>query len=136
VHCGCAALGSARDRSGEQISKPGPRYIPSERINDATFSLRKRRMITAEITNDASEEISSAIATGIFNVWCTRSNAVGGKATECGEAWIRPSLHATVLVSLKASRMLRTALPINARVALFSLNGRVVAMNSKHAQIQ
>src|SRR5260221_12715913 len=93
-------------------------------------------MITAEITNDASEEISRVIATGIFNVWYTRSNAVGGKATECGEAWITPSLHATVLVSLKASRRLRTALPINARVALFSLNGRAAAMNSKHAQIQ
>jgi hypothetical protein len=93
-------------------------------------------MITAEITSDAKEEINRVIATGIFNAWCTRSNAAGGKATECGEAWIRPSLHATVLVNLKASRMLRKALPINARVALFLLIGRVAATNSKHAQIQ
>jgi hypothetical protein len=47
---------------------------------------RRRRMINSEITSDAKEEISSVIAIGIFNVWCTRSNAVGGKATACAEA--------------------------------------------------
>ena len=64
-------------------------------------------MITAEITSDAKEKISSVIAIGIFKAWWTRSKPLGGKATACAEAWIKPSLRATHLVSLKASRMLR-----------------------------
>jgi hypothetical protein len=95
-------------RLAGQISRPGPRYILSERINDTTVAVpRKRHIITPEITSDAKEAIRSVIATGIFNMWFTRSNAVGGKATECAEAWIKPSLRATHLVNLKPSRMVR-----------------------------
>src|SRR5260370_31026203 len=68
---------------------------------------RRRRMINSETTSDAKEEISSVISIAIFNGWGTRSNAVGGQATSCGEAWMKPSSQPTHIVNLKPSRMVR-----------------------------